>query len=601
MNTVHQYHCRIILLLSIFFFPPLADSASSIALGYTPKYAENFEHFAYVNPEAPKGGAVNMSAYGSFESLNPFLLKGQPAAGIFLLFDSLMESSQDEPFSMYGLLASDISIADDGLSVTFTLDKDARFSTGKPVTADDVKYSYDTLVSPAATPFYRNYWADVGKAVVQSKRKIKFVFKRANAELPMIMAQLPVFSPDWTGDKPFDQVVLDKPVGSGPYQIESVDLGKTISYVRNPDYWAKNKSIRKGMYNFDRITYKYYRDDTVMFEAFKAGEYDFHFENTSKRWATQYNGRQFDSGEIIKTTIHHQNNQGIQGFAFNIRKPIFRDRRVRQALNLSFDFEWVNANLFYGQYIRSNSYYSNSELAAPALPDEAELRLLKKHEKVLSPIAFLPKAPPPSTSPPGSLRANLRQASRLLKEAGWSVKDGVLVDDKGEPFEFEFILAQKAFEPVVAAWDQALKKLGIAMHYRMLDTAIFQQRADSFDFDMMVVGYGASQSPGNELRDMFYSGSANKNGSRNYIGIADPGIDAMIDEVIYAKDRRRLVTAAHALDRVLWAGTYLVPNWYIDYHRVAYWNKFDYPEHFPKYLANPPGYMLEAWWMKPHR
>jgi microcin C transport system substrate-binding protein len=344
-----------------------AEAASGMALGYEPKYKNNFSHFDYVNPAAPKGGHLNLSAFGTFESLNPFLLKGLSAKGLgalgsSMVFESLMDQSLDEPFSMYGMLANDIHLADDGLSVIFTLDPAARFSNGKPVLAEDVKFSFDTLMSELAHPLYRFYWGDVSRVVLPDQRRIKFEFKKRNPELHMILGQLPVFSREWFGGESFDKVVQQIPIASGPYIVDNYQVGKNITYRKNPDYWGKNKNIQVGMYNFDSITFKYYKDLSVALEAFKSGEYDFRFESSAKSWARDYKGPQFDSGQIIRDKLKHQNNEGIQGFFFNIRRPLFQDKRVRKAMNLTFDFEWANRNLFYNQYRRAYSLSNNSPL-----------------------------------------------------------------------------------------------------------------------------------------------------------------------------------------------------------------------------------------------
>ncbi len=575
-----------------------ARAASGMALGYDPKYKNNFSHFDYVNPAAPKGGHVNLFAFGTFESLNPYLLKGLSADGLgSLVFESLMEESMDEPFSMYGLLASDIDLAEDGLSVVYTLDPAARFSNGDPVLSEDVKFSFDTLTSEHAHPMYRFYWGDVSRVVLLDRRHIKFEFKKRNPELHMILGQLPVFSRKWFGDQPFDKVIQNIPVASGPYTVESYEVGKRITYRKNPDYWGRNKNVRVGMYNFDSITFKYYKDFSVALEGFKSGDYDFQLENSSKSWARDYKGPQFESGQIIRKELKHQNNQGLQGFFFNIRRPLFQDKRVRQALNLTFDFEWANRNLFYNQYRRAYSLCNNSPLAAPSLPDAGELKLLEPLRKQLDPSVFGPKPLPPTTDPPGSLRANLIEAKRLLEAAGWQLRDGVLKNPTGQSFEFEVILAQKGMDRILVPWARNLRKLGVVLNYRIVDTSLYQRRVESFDFDMILGTYPMSMSPGNELKEMFHSGVANLQGARNYIGIADPAVDKMIEHVIYAHNREQLVTAVHALDRVLWSGVYIIPNWYLDIHRVAYWDKFGYPDSLPPYY-HASDWMLRTWWLR---
>ncbi|MCW8888395.1 MAG: extracellular solute-binding protein, partial [Gammaproteobacteria bacterium] len=539
-------------------------AAPSQALGYEVKYKQGFAHFDYVNPDAPKGGDLNLSSVGNFDSLNPYILKGISAEGLSgLMFETLMTPSLDEPFSQYGLLAIDAQLAADKLSVTFTINPKARFYDGSRVTAEDVKFSFDTLKSDKAHPQYRYYWADITQVVMVDDSVVRFEFAKVNPELHLIAGQIPIFSRHWVKDGAFDKLSQVEPLTSGPYRIESYDLGKQISYVRNRDYWARDLPVRRGMYNFDRITYKYYRDATVALEAFKAGEYEFNHEYNSKKWATDYTGPRFDSGEIVINTLPHKNNAGMQGFIFNIRKELFKDQRVRRAITLALDFDWSNRKLFYNQYQRCDSYFSNSELASTGLPEGEELKLLEPYREQLPERIFSSEWRPPTTKKPATLRNNLREANRLLKEAGWQVKNGLLTNGAGERFSFDVMLAQKGFERIMAPFARNLKKLGISVDYRTVDVALYQQRVDSFDFDMVVSGFGQSQSPGNELKGMFHSSSAGQNGSRNLIGISDPVVDAMIDKVIYANSRAELVTAVHALDRVLLHGDYLVPHWYI--------------------------------------
>lgn len=578
--------------------PLAAPAAPSAALGYAPKYNPGFSHFDYVRPDAPKGGELILSAFGNFDSFNPFLLKGIPAAGLSdLMFETLMEQSLDEPYSLYAHLAEDIELAPDRLAVTFRLDPRARFSDGSPVTAADVKFSFDTLKSKQAHPRYRFYWADITHAVVLDARRVRFDFAKLNPELHLIVAQMPIFARRWVGEQSFEKLATVAPIASGPYLLESFDLGRRVSYKRNPEYWAKDHNTRRGMFNFERITYKYYKDDTVRLEGLKAGEYDFIWVYHSKQWARDFVGPSFDAGLIKKTELKHRNNAGMQGFIFNIRRPIFKDVRVRRAIGLALDFEWSNKNLFYNQYTRCNSYFSNSELASSGLPSGDELKLLEPFRKQLPAAVFTEVWAPPSTAAPDSPRENLRKAKALLAEAGWTLKGGVLQNADGLRLEFEVMLAQKGFERILAPFSHNLSKLGIKARYRTVDVALYQRRNDTFDFDMMVESFGQSQSPGNELMNLWHSSAADQEGSNNTIGIKDPVVDALIEKLIYAPDRKRLVTAARALDRVLLHGEYLAPNWYIGAHRVAYWDKFGFPEKLPLYFG-ADGWLLRSAWRK---
>ncbi len=595
LNTRFTYF--VTLLVVLFNFCSQGVAAPALGMGYTPKYKPDFDHFDYVNPSAVKKGKLVLSAFGNFDSLNPYLLKGISAAGITdLILEPLMVQSQDEPFSVYAHIANDIELAKDKLSVTFKLNPKARFSDGNPVTADDVKFTFDTLKSDKAHPRFGFFWADIKKAVVIDKLTVRFEFIRVNPELHMIAAQMPVFAKKWIGNKSFDKVSDTPPIGTGPYILKKYDLGKNVIYVRNPNYWAKDKNTRKGMFNFEKITFKYYKDFTVMLEAFKAGEFDWIWEFNSKKWARDYKGPKFTSGEIAVEEINHSNNAGMQGFIFNTRKDIFKDQRVRRAITLAFDFEWSNEKLFYNQYERCYSYFSNSELAAPrALPVGDELALLNEFKDKLPKEVFTKVWNPPSTKKPGSLRKNLREAKKLLDAAGWKIKDGELINSKGEPLSFEMILTQKGFERILAPFARNLEKLGITLTYRTVDVSLYQRRSDTFDYDMIVANFPQSQSPGNELLNYWHSSTADQEGSNNAIGVKDPIVDALIEKAIYAKDRKQLVTAVHALDRVLLHGNYQVPNWFIGKHRIAYWKKFAYPKNLPKYFSADT-WMISTWW-----
>lgn len=576
--------------------PRWAQAAPALALGYEPGYPPGFSHFKYVNPAAPKGGALVLSAAGSFDSLNPFLLKGMAAAGLgMLVFETLLERSLDEPFSAYGLLAEDVELAEDGLSVTFRLNTAALFSDGEPVHAEDVKFSFETLTGSDAHPQYRFYWADVAGVEALDSRHVRFNFARQNPELHLILGEMPVFSRRWLGGGSLAQAAMKPPLASGPYLLERFDIGKSVHYRRNPDYWARDLNTRRGMFNFDRISFKYYKDRTVALEAFKAGEFDFFFENHSKRWARDHVGPRYRSGEIRKTELPHGNNAGMQGFVFNTRRAMFADVRVRRAIALALDFEWSNHNLFYDQYSRCDSYFSNSELAARGLPEDEELALLQPFRDRLPEAVFTQTWRPPQAGTPEKLRANLREARRLLAEAGWTLREGGLVNAQGEALRFEIVLDQKAFERIVAPFVYNLRKLGIEAGYRTIDAALYQRRLDRFDFDMVVDAFGQSQSPGNELMGLFHSSAADSEGARNTPGVRDPVVDALIEKVIYAPDRASKIIAARALDRVLLHGEYLVTNWYSGTYRIAWWDKFGRPDILPLFYA-PESWMIATWW-----
>ncbi|MBF0613864.1 MAG: ABC transporter substrate-binding protein [Magnetococcales bacterium] len=562
------------------------------------KYPHDFKGFDYTSPNAKPGGTLNLHAIGSFDKMNPYTLKGSaPDLLEPLVFEHLMVQAQDEPFSQYGLLAKKVELAADGMSVTFHLDPEARFSDNTPVTAADVQFSLETLQSPKAHPFYQSYWRDITRAEILSPHAIRLHFRQTNRELPLIAGEIPVLSKAFFTQHPFDQESLTTPLGSGPYLIEEFKAGKFVTYRKNPNYWGSQRPVNRGQYSFERIVLKFYKDPVVALEAFKAGEFDFMHENNSKQWARDYEGPKFAQGLIKKETLPHKRGAGMQGLIFNLRRPIFQDIRVRKAMGLAFDFEWSNDNLFHGQYTRSTSYFSNSELAAEGAPSPEEQALLTPLKEQLDPSVFGPVPVPPTTTPPNSLRQNLRAATKLLQEAGWKLgTDGILTNDKGLRLEAEALLASPAFERILAPYAANLEKLGIKLHYRTVDTSLYQSRVHDFDYDMIVNGFGQSQSPGNEQRDMWHSASADIKGSHNRIGIRDPAVDALVEKLIHAKNRSELITVCRALDRVLLAGHYLVPNWHLTYHRVAYWDRFGRPEKTPLYYT-PEGWLL-SWWMK---
>ena len=574
-----------------------AESTTSHALSLfgDVKYPPDFKHFDYVNPDAPKGGTARFAAVGSYDNLNQFIIKGVPAAGVGGVFDTLMTQSLDEPATEYGLLAESVEVAQDRSWVIYTLRKEARFNDGSPVTPDDVIWTFETLRSKGR-PQYRGYYADVGSVEAVGERGVKFILKNNdNRELPQIIGELPVLPKAWWSTRDFDKTTLEPPLGSGPYKVEAVDPGRSITYRRVADYWGANLPVNRGRNNFDVMRYDYYRDPTVSLEAFKAGQYDFRMENSSKDWATGYDGPGLKEGLIKKEQIPNSLPTGMQSFAYNTRRPFFQDPRLRRALDYAFDFEWSNKTLFYGAYTRTESYFSNSDLASSGLPGEAELAVLEKFRGKIPDAVFTTPYREPKTDGSGNIRDNLREALRLLKEAGWSVKGDRLVNDKtGAPLEFEMLLDNPQFERVVLPFAQNLKRLGVEMKVRTVDSAQYQKRMDDFDYDMAIVGFGQSLSPGNEQRDYWGSKAADEPGSRNLLGVRDPVVDALVDLVIAASDRADLIAKTRALDRVLLNSHYVIPNWHIRDFRVAYWSKFLRPS------VNPPyGIALNAWWIDP--
>ncbi len=591
---------RVALALTLGALAGPALAAHALAWGDAPKYPPGFAHFDYVNPQAPRGGTLSLAGYGSFDKLNPFTLRGLAAAGLgTLMFETLAVSSEDEPFSMYGLLADDIRFAEDALSITFHLNPRARFWNGDPVTAEDVRHSFEVLTGRQAHPRFRQYFADVARVVVVDMATVRFEFARRNHELHMIIGmQLPVFSRRWGAGQPFDSVVQDEPLTSGPYRIERFDWGRTITYRRDPAWWAADLNVRRGMFNFERVVYKYFKDETARLEGFKAGEFDWVAENSAKNWARGHTGRHYDSGEIVKREFRHSNSAGMQGFVLNTRRPAFADVRVRQALALAMDFEWMNRQVFYGQYVRSPSYFTNSEMEAKGLPSADELALLEPLRAQLDAAVFGEAVMPPTTDPPSSLRANLRRALALLAEAGWKVDgEGVLRNARGQAFGFEILSYSKGLERIAVPWARNLGKLGIAARLRITDPALYQKRMDEFDFDVAIHLYAASQTPGNELLERFSSTAADGKGSDNFAGIRDRAVDAIVQRLLASRTRAELVTAARALDRVLRAGWYLVPHFYAPTHRVAWRARLAHPDTLPLYYAAET-WLLETWWEK---
>ena len=580
-----------------------AFAAHAFSLYDTPKYPAGFTHFDYVNPDAPKGGELflaNPDRRSSFDKFNPFSLKGVAAAGVSsLMFETLAVSSGDEVATMYGLLADDMVLAPDRLAMTFHINSKARFNNGDPVLAADVKYSFDTLMAKGA-PQFKSIFAEVKRCVVVDEHTVRFEFKSLNHELPLIVGSVPVFSRKWAAGTEFDQIQLVAPIVSGPYLIDRYDTGRSISYKLNPDYWGTNLPVRKGTFNFSRINYRFYKDDVAKLEAFKAGEFDLVVEYSAKNWARSYKGPKFTSGEIIKRELTHSNGAGMQGFVMNLRRPQFQDVRVRRALALALDYEWMNRQLFFGSYKRIYSFFNNSAMAATGFPSADELKLLEPLRDKLDPAVFGPAPIPPNTDAPRSLRANLLEAVELLRRAGWTYRDGALRNTKGEPFAFEIIDDQSALSRVISVYIRNLEKLGIQVTQRTADFALVQKRMDEFDFDMTSIRFPDVSSPGNEMFDMFGSKAADEKGSNNAWGLKDPAVDRLVEKLVAADSRQQLVATARALDRVLLHKHIVVTHWYSSTHRVAYRDRFGIPATAPLYYQADP-YVISTWWQQKAR
>ncbi len=564
-----------------------------IAMHGQPRYGADFKHFDYVNPDAPKGGSVRLADTGSFDSLNPYIIKGEPAAGLGLTYDTLTVQSADEAFTEYGLLAETIETPADRSWVKFTLRGEARWHDGKPITADDLLFSFQVL-REKGSPLYRFYYASVEKTEKIDERTVRFVFKPGdNRELPLILGQLPVLPKHYWEGREFDRTTLEPPLGSGPYRIKSFEPGRRIVYERVADYWGKDLAVNRGRNNFDVMSYDYYRDRTVELEAFKAGQFDFRLENSAKNWATAYDVPAVRDGLLVKEEIHHNRPAGMQGFVYNTRRGQFADRRVRAALAYAFDFEWSNKNLFYGQYKRTRSYFDNSELGSTGLPGPEELKILEPFRGRIPEEVFTKEYNPPATDGTGRIRDNLREGDNLLKEAGWIIKDGQRVNaETGRPFEFVITLVSPDFERVALPFAKNLERLGVTARVRTVDTAQYLRLLENFDYDMIVFGFGQSTSPGNEQRYYWGSEAAEQPGSRNFAGIKDPAIDALVEQLIAAPDRESLIAHTRALDRVLQWGFYVIPHFHQDYDRIAYWAIFGRPQVTPA-----QGAQFDAWWV----
>ncbi len=581
----------------IFQFKAQANTniSHAIAMHGEPKYSKEFENVEYINPNSIKGGSIVRSAIGTYDSFNPFILKGTSAAGIGGLYETLTTGSSDEAFTEYGLLAETIEWPDDRSWVSFTLRNEAYWHDGKKITADDVVWTFNTLMEKGH-PFYKYYYGDVKEVIKEQENKVRFNFAtNTNKELVLIVGQLPVLPKHYWENKNFEETSLEIPIGSGPYKIKSFDSGRSITYELDQNYWGFGSSIpiKIGKDNFGTIRYDYYKDRGIEREAFKSGEIDFFSENSSKEWATAYDINAVNGGLIKKELISHENPQGMQGFAFNIRKDKFKDRRVRKALSYAFDFEWSNKNLFFDAYKRTDSFFENSELASSGLPSKEELNYLNPYFDVLPKEIFTEVYTNPVTDGSGYMRMQLQEASKLLEESGWELVDGKLLhSNTKEPFEFEILLRSPAFERIVFPFKDNLEKLGIIAEVRTIDSAQYQKRMETFDFDMVVQTFGQSLSPGNEQRNFWGSDAADTDGSRNVVGIKNYAVDGLIESLINASDREELITITKALDRVLLWNYYVIPQWHISSYRVLYWDFFDQPKMKPKYSLG-----FDTWWI----
>ena len=581
--------------------PATSRRSHGLALHGTPSLPAGFPQWPWVNPNAPKGGEMVRWALGSFDSFNPFVLRGTPGAGLNalqngMLWESLLERSADEASTGYCHLSAQVEVAGDNSWVAYEIRPEARWHDGKPVLAEDVAWTFATLMEKGR-PLYRAYWGDVAEVKAESARRVLFRFKtRENHELPSILGELPVLPKHWWEGRDFARPTLDLPLGSGPYRVEKFEAGRSITWRRVADYWGANLGTRKGTANFDTIRYEYFRDNTVALEGFKAGQVDLRQENIAKEWATGYDFPAVRQGLVKKAEIPHQNPSGMQSFTMNLRRPLFADARVREALGLVFDFEWLNANLFYGSYRRTQSYFQNSELASSGLPQGRELAILEPFRAQVPASVFTTEYKEPMTDGSGNNRENLRRALALLKAAGWEVKDRKLVNAAGQHFNFEILLGEPSMERLALPYVQWLTRIGVEARVRTVDPAQYQVRSDAYDYDMTVDVIGQSLSPGNEQREFFSCAKAREPGGRNTAGICDPVVDALVELVVNAPDRQELIARTRALDRVLLAHRYVIPMYHIAAYRLAWWDKFGQPPRNPKY-----GLAIDAWWHDPAR
>ncbi len=589
---------------------PVTRSHALTILG-TPALPADFPHFPYVNPEAPKGGEAVFGMTGSFDGFNPYILRGNSAFGLGAswqpgvggaapgtagghVWESLLVGSADESDTGYGLLAGTIETPADHMWIAFEIRPEARFADGSPVLASDVAWTFKTLLEKGR-PSFRVAFSDVVDCVAESERRVVFHFKtNENRDLPLLVGGMSVMSEKWWSTRDFTRPLTEPPMGSGPYRVERFDLGRSVTYVRRPDWWAKDLPIGIGFHNLDRVRLEYFGDSTVLFEAFKAGQIDYREENISKQWATAYDFSAVKNGLVTKQNIEHHLPVGIQGWVMNTRRAVFGDARVREALGQVWDFEWTNRNLFYNAYVRTTSYFGNTPQEAKGVPDAAETALLEPFRKTLPPALFTEPFTLPVTDGSGNNREGLRKALGLLKDAGWTVKDRKLVNANGEQMQFTILLDQPDLERIALPFVQWLGRLGIDTKVRTVDRAQFERLTDDYDYDMTTMIYPGSELPGNELRDEFTCEGAKTPGGSNLAGICDPAVDALVDRIIQAPDRATLATAGRALDRVLLRGWYMIPHYHNSTFRVAAWDRFGRPD-----VPVRTGFVLDSWWVDP--
>jgi microcin C transport system substrate-binding protein len=565
-----------------------------MAMHGEPKYPADSVIPDYVNPDAPKGGNVKFGTQGTFDSLHPFIIKGVPATGVGGLWESLCWHAPDEAFTVYGMLAETIEWPDDRLWVAFTLRPQAKWHDGSPITVEDVLWSFETLKT-RGSPQYATMYGDIVRVEKTGERKVLFSFRgNVNRELPLIASGMPVLPSKWWANQDFEKVSLEPALGSGPYKVDSVDVGRSITYRRVADWWAKDLWMNRGRHNFETRRYDYYRDNSIVFEAFKAGETDIRRENSGRNWMTRYADLPaVKDGRIVRAEIAHENATPMQGFIFNLRREMFRDRRVREAIGLMYDFEWQNKNLSYGFYQRTRSFFGNCELEAKGLPSPEELKILEPLRGRIPDEVFTAEFNPPKTDGSGNNREQARQAIGLLKAAGWEIKDGKMTDKTGKKLAFEIILPDQAFEAMVLPVKQNLERIGVEMNVRTVDTSQYRRRTDSYDFDMTIDLWAQALSPGNEQREFWGSKAADIPGGRNSIGIKDPAIDQLIELIVAAPDRESLIVRTRCLDRVLSWHQFIIPQFYSGKELMAYWNRFSRPAKTARYSRGE----TDTWWV----